>query len=212
MVGLLKTTMKFQFINPDTQEWETICELECGQCPFEIPGVPTSRTRRLRADRRCSRNVCIGREYCFQHRKKEYGVVVKDSEWVNGGKGLFATENFRVGQFICPYGGKKSLIYPIARGTGRRGRDPPIKDKHAYLAQTNRNFDPVVWWEDAACVRGLGSLANGNNTDESNARFGWKPRNGPNKRLTLVARKPITAGTEIILKYAPNTIARLRTR
>jgi hypothetical protein len=128
----IRKNMKFQYANPTSNKWETICELECEQCPHVILGNPNGRTARLRNDRQCSRNVCIGRSYCFPNCNKAYGVVVKPSLIPGAGKGLFATKVFKEGNFICPFGGERLEVNPTPP-TVPRAR--PLA-KHAYLASS----------------------------------------------------------------------------
>lgn len=56
---------------------------------------------------RCSRNTCKYLPMCFQHLRKEMGLVVKQSTIPNAGLGLFAARPFANGELIGPVDGQR---------------------------------------------------------------------------------------------------------
>lgn len=67
----------------------------CGRCEF----------RKIRRGRRyhCKNTTCMMSSYCWIHTFIKYGVKLFNSEF---GKGLQATKDFVVGEFVAPLGGK----------------------------------------------------------------------------------------------------------
>lgn len=176
------------------------CKLECGQCQFVKAN-----------DERCRNRVCIGHPYCWIHNKGQYAVKVRDSTIAAAGRGLFATEDIKKGQWITPYfgetipktcldqrypGGEDSLApYTVEYGAGGRTR-----------------------YVDSACRRGIAGMANAlfdeNNNplpkEDHNAvllyRKYEKAKRGRSpvkhtRMLWLKATKAIPAGHEIFCHY-----------
>jgi len=159
------------------------CHLLCDQC-----------THLTNSGIRCRRRVCLGYPTCWQHTIQQYGIQVKESSIQGAGKGLFVTRDFKKGEWICPYVGEvidQNCTYQ--RYTP--GQTCPYmieKDGTEYI--------------DAACVRGIGSMANclvKNNGDvrsveAHNASFSWRTSlNEPWLKTT----KNIKKGREIFVYY-----------
>ena len=52
-------------------------------------------------------------------------------------------------------------------------------------------------YQDAACIRGIGSLCNHTTGKKANARFSW----GRDGDVNIIATRPIRHGQEILLNY-----------
>jgi hypothetical protein len=144
----------------------------------------------------CKLTTCIGTPYCWLHQLSKNHLRVMDSKIKNAGKGLFAMDKstvdkkerdgrqkavFRQGQTIVAYGGEKITH----------------QEKHArYRGHTAPYGLGTTHTEDAACKRGIGSIANHKPPSASNSNFVF--RNG---RWVLVARKRILHGNEITATY-----------
>lgn len=136
----------------------------------------------------CRRKVAIGLPLCWQHSRLEYGVKVAPSTIKGGGKGLFATKEFEKGKRICPYGGRLLT---------RAELDRLYPGKHLAPYAENVSKEYV---RDAACVRGIGSMANGvPRKKESNAETYVSTNRAPWLRAT----KRIKEGEEILNHYGP---------
>lgn len=151
----------------------------------------------------CNRPVYVGIPFCKEHTKTELKLVVKRSRIPGAGDGLFAwslnrnpTSNdvvFVKGDRICYYWGEHisvkeldrrypgNIIGPYAIRNGEKG-------KGRYV-------------EHAACVRGIGSLANHGGKHQSNAEYHYL--RDP-KRFVLVALRNIHHDEEILLDYGDN--------
>lgn len=170
--------------NPQGQFW---CVLKCQRC--------TATT--ANNGRRCSRTTCIGAPYCWSHLRSVGHLRIKPSTIPGGGKGLYVDSSrlrnpvFKTGDLIVPYYGEVITEAELDRryGTGDHVTGP-------YAA--NDSESGVI--EDAACVRGIGSLANGsvNGSPPPNAEL----RIIPNRNaLGLFALEDLNNGTEVIWDY-----------
>lgn len=141
----------------------------------------------------CSRKTCIGTPYCWMHLWKLKQVRIRPSTIPNAGKGIFAVHRpgtpppandivFRKGDTIIEYAGEKVTRqqidarygdYTAPYGLGERGK-----------------------FEDGACVRGVGTMANSASRKNCNAEFRFQ-----NGRFVLKARKTIKTGAEILCDY-----------
>lgn len=115
------------------------CKIQCGQCDHIKPD-----------GERCRNRVCIGFPTCWIHSKITYGVKVKDSLEVNSEKGLFATRDFETGDWICPYSGE------LITNQCLEARYPGDRTAPYAVSRASDNL-----YIDSACVRGIGSMANG---------------------------------------------------
>lgn len=169
--------------HPQGQFW---CILKCQQCM-----ATTS------SGRRCSRTTCIGAPFCWSHLRSIGHLRIKPSSIPGGGKGLYVDSLisrdpvFKAGDLIVPYHGETITEDELNRryGTGDHVTGP--------YAAMNSEMGIV---EDGACVRGIGSLANGsvNGAPPPNAEL----RAIPNQRaLGLFALEDLDNGTEVIWDY-----------
>lgn len=129
----------------------------------------------------CRNRVCMGTPVCWVHTRQLYGA----------GKGLFTTRATAAGQWICPYGGER------ISGACLDARYPG--DVTAPYAVTT----PGGLTYDAACRRGIGSMAN----SLMNARTGkcralslhnarTAVRESMGRQLWLKSTKAVPAGAE----------------
>lgn len=153
--------------------------------------LKTEQCSFLKADgRRCKRKVTMGIPLCFQHRLKKK-VRVQTSRIPDSGLGLFAHENngqnivFHRNDKIVPYSGELVGNETILARYGSKTAPYGLK-----LSRLNNL--------DGATRRGLGTLANHQQTRKSNARFSVA-RN--QEEAFLVATKNIRDGDEINVNY-----------
>ena len=140
----------------------------------------------------CRRRVAIGLPMCWQHSRMAYGVRVGPSTIPEAGRGLFARRAFRKGEVICPYGGQLISVDEVERRY-------PGDTLAPYVEQISDTE-----YRDAACVRGLGSMANGMaRRADCNAETFVRRDRTP----WLRAFKPIPEGTEIFNHYGPEYFA-----
>jgi hypothetical protein len=154
------------------------CKVQCGRC-----------VARNKNGTRCKRNVCTGRKVCHTHRKVDVGLEVKTSNIPNAGKGLFAAREFKKDSVIGVYAGE---VLTLAQHSARHGAN-----KHDHGPYSIQVGNRIV---DAACRRGLMSLANGSKSmARANARFVDNIR--PSGGINVKATKRIRSGQEIIVYY-----------
>lgn len=157
------------------------CELKCVQCAAMINDK-----------KQCAKTVCIGLYYCWYH--SETILYLKIIETESMGKGLFAYDRtrgktetiFKKDQVICNYNGQ-FITEKIANA--RYGQDT------APYAVRDENYGNQ-YYDDAACYRGIGSLAN-QSIDNYNAEIEL----GNNFSWCLKAVKDIPNNTQIFLNY-----------
>jgi hypothetical protein len=162
------------------------CHLQCGQC-----------NRFTKNGNQCRRRVCFGYPSCWQHTIADYGIKIRSSTVINGGKGLFATRNIPQGTWICPYLGE--LITETCLNIRYPG------DETAIYVEPLR---PGVYI-DSACQRGIGSMANGLFTPNGiplpasfhNVLAFYRPELD---QVWLWARRNIPQNTELFLHYGPD--------
>ena len=167
----------------DPEDWA--CNLRCGRCDHQKRGGGQCRNR-----------VCIGFSKCWIHSQQAYGVRVKPSTIPNSGRGLFAARAFAANEWICPYGGE------AVSGACIDTRYGDLTAPYADTLSQNRYLD-------AACVRGIGSMAQGlfraNSTrpralSAHNAMGAVRKRNGV-REVWLKATKAIQPNAEIFHYY-----------
>lgn len=171
------------------------CRLQTMQCAFGTEPYNTPPYE----GKSCSRTVTIGLPLCWQHMKIVHGVQVKQAYRNNTpiGKGLFATREFARDAWICPY-----INHEITEDE-LEARYPG--DMQAPYAETNEGTGrQATTYHDAACVRGIAALANGEaRKRDSNCTIEERgaPPGGTDYKLWLRARKRIKATDELIAHY-----------
>ena len=146
---------------------------------------------------RCNKKIQIGTPLCPAHSKEVYGVVIRKSGIEGAGKGLFTTRPMTKGSMICPYAGETINKSCMSR------RYPKVS---TYVAGTHVPGEYI----DAACVRGIGAMANAQFTNAGkvkdvkyhNAVISSHATHEKNPhRLWLTATKNIPANREIFVYY-----------
>ena len=157
------------------------CHLHCDQCAYTaLSGA------------RCRRRVCFGTPVCWQHTVKEFGIKSKGSTLPNAGRGLFAVKDFQRWDWICPYVGEAVTDQCLTLRYGPGTAPYAVDADNGAL--------------DSACLRGIGSLANGLFTVNGNSRAErfhnahiWY--NPADRQVWLRAIRRIRAGDEVFVYY-----------
>jgi hypothetical protein len=170
----------------DDEENQFSCILEKLQC-----------TGTNKNGSRCKRKCIVPYEYCYQHLASIKKLRVKKSTIANAGLGLFALDKqagpdsivFRKDDIISDYNGRILNFKELNRLYGFRTAP--------YAAKVNENY-----FIDAACKRGVGSIAN-RNPGNNNAKILVDHRN---KKVRIRALKPIKNNQEIFMSYGNSYI------
>lgn len=161
------------------------CDLICERC-----------AGKLKTGTRCTRTVCIGLPFCWQHlmtcKDDMHGLKIKKSPIA--GKGLFAWSKegrrdivYKPGETITLYEGERLTQAQLTKRFG--------DDTAPYAIDVGGG---VI---DAACRRGAGAIANApRNGGASNAEFRSGKKAGMHV-VKLVAIKPIRHNEEILCDY-----------
>lgn len=183
----MPTRLQFKFKSPNRNDFT--CAIQCRQCAATKPNGQQCRAR-----------TCMGVPYCWQHGQREYKVRIKPSGIPGAGKGLFAADRaaapgavvFRKDDFVAPYGGE---TVTDAQLTQRYGNHTAPYGMQVFGQR----------YENGACVRGPGSMANQAATrGAANAKLthGRRTVNGVAQYYArVVALKPIRNGQEILVWY-----------
>lgn len=173
--------MKFTFTSRDNR---FSCNMQCTRC-----------TCKTKTGATCRRRSCIGTGYCWAHLLEVRHLRIKRSDQGPGaGRGLFAVDLsikpgsrasvFRKGDFIVDYDGQRVTAATVERRYG---------EWTAPYTVQNANLEDG--YEDAACRRGVGSIANQSKT-RPNAEFV-----SFGSRVALFALKAIRNHTEVLVDY-----------
>jgi hypothetical protein len=181
--------LTFRFNGPDNAAFS--CPLECSQCTA------------LKADgNRCTKRSCIGVPVCWMHLLKSNKLRIKDSP--HHGKGLFAQCNtsgandvvFRPGQEIVRYEGERVTQRVLDQRYGDSTAPYGVAcNPENVRRRRGRGRGGSRTFEDAACVRGVGSLANHGGA-RANAELACV-----NRRVVLRATADIRNGREVLVDY-----------
>lgn len=136
------TVITFRFT--DDPVWS--CPLTCATCAY-----------RKRDGNMCKNRVCFGTPLCWSHNKVLYGVKIKESGEKNAGKGLFATKAFEPNEWVCPYSGFETTKPCIDQWYKGADTTAPYVECDYSQAMASDSTRVCV---DAACTRGIGSMAN----------------------------------------------------
>lgn len=144
---------------------------------------------------RCKRRTVVGLGLCWTHLRSLKRLKIQESTLPGAGRGLFAVDPekqpgsivFRTGQKIADYDGDMITAADAARRYG------PNTGPYAIASTRQRR-------EDAACRRGVGSLANTarGTGRRNNARLSRR-NDGTH---TLKATRPIRNHEEILIPYS----------
>lgn len=141
---------------------------------------------------RCKNRVCFGIPVCWVHTIKEYGIKIKKSTLPGVGKGLFSTSRIERDTWICPYIGESINEQCLnQRYPGNMTAPYAVKKGQRY--------------EDSACMRGSGAMANGkfraNGQAQTAQRHNAVIRNRPGYGLWIWSTKNILRDREIFVHY-----------
>lgn len=163
--------------NPSGHTFE--CPLQCQQCEG-----------RTKNGSRCRKRVCIGVPLCWQHLRTERFLRIGASPIA--GKGLFVFKPGSVPDAIVFHQNDRITHYDGERIGAEVHQRYPGDITAPYALMT----------ENAACKRGVGSLANhapaGNGPGHANARYSQYRGRGQ-----LRATRDIRNGEEVLVNYGP---------
>lgn len=199
---------KFRFTADAEQQQEFQCPLQCEQCVAHtrLRRVSRGDSRAAQVDegRRCRKRACVGVPYCWMHLRSQLHLRIKASSVASAGKGLFAEDPraapnaivFRPNDIIVVYGGER-----VTRA-----------ELEARYGDYTAPYGLQIYgqhYEDAACRRGPGALANHAPSPVANARYSYqKPRQRQQQQqppvAVLKATKAIRNGQEILVSYGPH--------
>lgn len=173
---------RFKFFRPGEHTSSFQCTLEALQCA----GVNKNGSQ-------CRRTSVIGLPFCWTHLLNEKKLRIKPSNLPDAGKGLFALKRnaeageilFRPGDTIIKYEGEV-IDRPVLEQRYGEFTAP-------YGVQMYKGM-----FEDGACVRGAGNLANHATGSRVNARLAINTREN---RVLLKATKNIRNDQEIFINY-----------
>lgn len=182
------------------------CEMKCTQCEHNIV-TEKDATGKVTSTKRCKLTACIGTPYCHVHLLSVSHLRIKASTLgKDAGKGLFAMGNkaqratpdkaiFKLEDHIVYYGGEA-----ISKKTTDKRYPGDSTGPYAVQAKTGDKKPNDTRIEDAACMRGAGSLANNvpSNDKRLNAELYY---NTFTKRIGLLALRDIKHGEEIFVNY-----------
>jgi len=171
------------------------CTLTCMQCRARTPGGA--------AGQRCSRTVCVGLPYCWQHTRTKLNVRVGETGDAKIGKGLFAHAPANVSRHIPVFRpGQPIVTYEPAERLTKAQIDQRY-DYGGFDPTAPYGFDVRSGALDAACVRSIASLVNDPKGRRprmtSNSVFEELPQSM--SRVLLRATKNIYHGEEILASY-----------
>lgn len=143
--------------------------------------------------------VCLGVPFCSVHNAVKYGVRIKQSTIPNAGKGLFATRDVCKDSWICPYVGE---VLSMRRFNKRYPGS--MTAPYAILLP-----GPGGGAVDAACTRGIASLANARFKKDGtvaslalhNCKFSHRSVGDGIPGIWLKATKQIRNGEEMFAYY-----------
>lgn len=168
---------KFTFTAPGTN---TMCDLQCSRCAHIKQN-----------GHQCKNRVCIGTDMCWAHTRSQHKLAIKPSLIPGAGKGLFAHDPrangpvFKRGDVITYYKGEDVT-------------NAILQDRYGDYTAPYAIQTTSTQFEDAACRRGIGSLANHPPTARrANTLFSYDDAG----KALLMAKKTIYHGDEILVSY-----------
>ena len=146
---------------------------------------------------RCTRNTCKYLPMCFQHLRKEMGLVVKPSLIPAAGLGLFAAQEFDKGSWVAPVDGERLSKQQLD------DRYDDFLDQITAPYAVRINANEIA---DGALQRWVGHFSNTKLSPTtgkslktgSNAEIGFR---GADRTPWLKAMKKIKPGDEILTFY-----------
>ena len=162
------------------------------QPSFDTPLVSNQCQHMKTNKEQCKNRVVIGHSFCYVHKLTKLHLKIQKSNISNAGNGLYAFDLkkapndiiFRKGDKITYYNGE-IINHDILNQRYGDITAPYAIELHHQLI------------EDAAKVRGIGSLINHANTRKVNCRFSITKEN----RVQIIATKNIKNYTELLINY-----------
>jgi hypothetical protein len=176
-------------VAPQGQFW---CMLKCQQCIA------------MTSDRmRCLRKTCRGTPYCWSHLRSERKLRIKDSNIPGAGKGLFV-DSPRHGDGPV-FDTNDMIVEYYAESLTTTGLDRRYGMGTHVTAPYGLTVDGGIT-EDGACVRGVGSIANGAMYNRRTRRYSPEPNakydvDRTKNVAALFATRPLYDGDEVICNY-----------
>ncbi|KAI9199405.1 uncharacterized protein BJ171DRAFT_631935 [Polychytrium aggregatum] len=188
-----RTSYYFDYESDDVDSWE--CRMRCERCVVtKIDG------------RRCTRTTCIGVKYCYSHLATVKNLRIDDSTIPGAGKGLFAYKH--VSASVYDDGERERLENAVLFKRGQviieyDGQPIPGQERQSRYGNTNAPYLVerriglnAGRYEDGACRRGIGTLANhSDDTNDVNAKLAQDRGVG----VVLRALRDIHNGEEIFI-------------
>lgn len=181
---------KFTFKGPEGSQISFTCPLQCSAC----------QAMNTKGGQPCKNRTCIGVPYCWMHLLKLHHLRIKQSSVHNAGKGLFAIRRgdvdvqgnrvpiFKKGDTIIKYGGEPVTAQQLQARYGN------------FTAPYGLSVTKNVF-ENGACVRGVGTLANHAVKSLANAKYSYATINRRPAYAVIKALKNIYDGDEILVHY-----------
>jgi len=155
------------------------CNLQSEQCEFIKDN-----------GQRCRNKSSIGTGYCWCHLKFKYHLAIKKSGLSNAGKGLFAID-VKMGPYDIVFKkGDRIIEYKGEVISNQELNDRYFEYTAPYTVKINKNM-----YQDCACNRGVGSLANTFPKHNNATLYVYK------KEAFIKATKNIKNKEEIFLSY-----------
>lgn len=171
----------FSFRSPNRPLFE--CAVECQQCT----AVSASGAQ-------CKKRACIGVPKCWMHLLRDHSLRIKPSTIPGAGKGLFAMKRGAAANAVVFKKDAKIIDY-YGDLVNRQTLDARYGDHTApygiQIGTGNR-------YEDAACRRGVGAVANHRGAGY-NARLSYRWQ--PTPAALVKAIRPIRNGQEVLVSY-----------
>jgi len=175
----MKTENIFYFIGSKTQ---FSCTIQCQQCQAETT-----------SGKRCSNRTCIDK-YCWIHLRKIKHLRIKKSLLLNAGRGLFADDGTKSQDIVFKKNDRILSNITLYNGEKVTGKE---LDKRYGDDTAPYGIGMGSVYEDGACVRGAGSMAN-HSPKQANAKLSFDSKN---KVFSVKATKNIKNGQEIYVNY-----------
>lgn len=168
------------------------CNLKCTRCKGLTPRDGSSKQQQ------CTRTSCIGTPYCAEHMRSALNLCIRPSTIPGAGMGVFVCKSersraefvFRKGRVVCDYGGEVVSEEELTRRYGD------------LTAPYGLAGDTDGYYEDAACLRGIGSMIN-HNAENTNVKYHHDLRS---KKMVIVATQNIRDGEELFIDYGPDYV------
>lgn len=163
----------FTFVN-EAEDKAFSCKLQAVRC-----------VGKRKDGQRCTRNTIKSLDRCWQHLKSELGLVIKPSNILGAGNGLFTIRYIPKDKNICRYLGEKLTKQQLDQRYGIHATAP-------YALEWKRGY--VI---DSACERGVGSWINAiKQRTKANCKFSLFQG-----QVNIKATKNIQKNSELTLHY-----------